>query len=189
MFEAKKSLIPGAVVANVQFDEFVHVVEFVLPQRKRLDYPLTILPSVIVFRVAFEYFFDERELLARVLQAFDHIATMLPNLIVLRVVSDYVADKVQFFRQVLIQLLEQYAPVVPDRIIGRIEQSRVFGELERTFALFFQLHYGPKVVEHILECFRVRDATNFVRFRILNNNKQTVISDRYTKKRFIDKRK
>jgi hypothetical protein len=167
--QEKEPLIPGTVISYVLLDELVHVVDLVLPQSESGHGPLTILPRVVVLRVAFDDAARELHLLAGVLEHVHNAAPMLPDLVVLRVAADDVADEVELGAEVLAESGEQLAAIVPDRVVGRVEEGGVACQLERSLADLVAANHRPEVAVDLAERVRVGDAHNLVRLAVLLN--------------------
>ena len=79
-------------------------------------------------------------------------------------------DKLELLIQIGVELLDEQAPVVPDGVVGRIEERRVLAQLERSLALLVQLEHSAKVVEHVPERVRVGYSYYVIRLVVLKSN-------------------
>lgn len=143
VLEHKEALIPRRVVAHVLRDEFVHVDELVVEKAvygnrlakkkftnieqlkrfslERLNRPLAMLPCMIVLGVRVQDFLRQTELTRRIVQPLDDHAPMVPHLVVLGIVHDYGLGVRQLGQQVHVERLENVAPVLPYRVVGRVQ--------------------------------------------------------------------
>ena len=83
-----------------------------------------------------------------------------PDLVVLGVLFDDGPDVIELLPEVVLELLEEEPPVVPDGVVGRVQLSSGLRQLQGTETDLLGGVDGTEVVVHVLDWIKKRTQLN-----------------------------
>mmetsp|Transcript_15462 Transcript_15462/g.39997 ORF Transcript_15462/g.39997 Transcript_15462/m.39997 type:complete len:202 (-) Transcript_15462:259-864(-) len=130
-------VIPCRVVVDIVGQELVDKVKASFCGRdeeiKALHSPVPMLPAVVVLGILPKDLLGEVEFVCAVAKDVENGPAMVPHLVIFDIVHNHLRHKPKFFVEIVVELAEQLAAVLPRRVIGGVQVNHICCQLERSF--------------------------------------------------------